>query len=121
VYAGVPNAFITYTSPSNSSAITANYNLYNSAAGSAGSTWVWRTTSLTGFSAYQSNSGQDVNSGFADPMFVSLTTPNFHVAAASPAVNTGNTLLGSTIFGTLDLAGNARVQGSNVDKGAFEQ
>ena len=119
VYAGSGNLLIYYTN-STSAAITSNYNLFNSPGGSAAGTWVWRGTTITGFSSYTS-SAHDAQSAFADPQFVNVTTPNFSVAATSPAVNTGNTSLGSSLFGTLDLAGNARVQGANIDRGAYEQ
>ena len=56
----------------------------------------------------------------ANPQFVSTASPDLHVAAGSPAVNAG-TNLGSTVVGTLDCAGNARVQGANIDIGAYEQ
>lgn len=109
------NSFVSQT------ATTVDYNLYFSSVASAGSTWTWNGTSHTGFASWQSSTGNDAHSSYADPMFVSLVTPDLHVSASSPAVNTGNTSLGSATFGTLDYAGNARVQGSNVDKGAYEQ
>lgn len=56
----------------------------------------------------------------ANPQFVSTTRPDLHVASGSPAVNAGINL-GASIVGTLDFAGNARVQGTNIDIGAYEQ
>jgi hypothetical protein len=118
VYAGAQNIFIYgYTSTSD---IDADYNLYYSSAGASASDWTWKGTEVEGFSPYRSTSGKDAHSSFADPRYVSLTTPDFHVAAGSPAVNTG-TNLGTTVVGTVDFAGNSRVQGTNIDIGAYEQ
>ena len=50
----------------------------------------------------------------------SASTPDLQVQSSSPAVNAGNNL-GSTVVGTLDFAGNPRVQGSNIDIGAYGQ
>jgi hypothetical protein len=99
---------------------TLNYNVYNSPLGSTGSLFTWQKISHTGYSGYRSASGQDANSPFADPLFVNLTTPDLHVQSTSPAVNAG-TNLGSTVVGPVDYAGNARVQGANIDIGAYEQ
>ena len=101
--------------------VTIDYNLYFSAVGLSSSNWTWNNKNYMGFAAWQSNTGNDAHSSYADPLFVSLVTPNLHVSASSPAVNTGNTSLGATAFGTLDYAGNARIAGSSVDKGAYEQ
>ena len=118
VYASSENLFIyDYT---NSSAVDVDYNLYFSSGGAANSGWTWNEAEYQGFDNYRTASRQDAHSVFADPRYVSLTTPDPHVATASPAVNAG-TNLGSTIVGTLDRAGNARVQGTNIDIGAYEQ
>ena len=102
--------------------VAINYNLYFSSVAQSSSSWTWNNTSHTGFgSSGWQGTGNDATSSYADPMFLSLTTPDLHVSASSPAVNTGNTSLGATDFGNYDFAGNARVQGSNVDKGAYEQ
>jgi hypothetical protein len=53
-------------------------------------------------------------------MLLNGTTPDLHVLSASPAANAGINL-GLAVVGTLDFAGNARVQGSNIDIGGYEQ
>ena len=58
--------------------------------------------------------------GNLDPQFLSLTTPDLHIQSTSPAVNAGINL-GPAVVGTLDFAGNLRVQGTNIDIGAYEQ
>ena len=120
IYAGGNGRFV-YSFVNQANPVTIDYNLYFSSVALSGSLWTWNGTSHTGFAAWQSSTGNDAHSSYADPLFVSLVTPDLHVSSSSPAVNTGNTSLGPTAFGTLDLAGNARVQGSYVDKGAYEQ
>ena len=82
--------------------------------------FVWNGTNFTGFSSYQSATGKDGHSQYADPQFLSLTTPDLRIQPTSPAVNAGINL-GPMVIGTLDFAGNPRVQGSNIDIGAYEQ
>jgi len=96
-----------------------DFNVYNSSAG-ANSSFIWNGKSYTGFAAYRSGTGKDPASFFADPLYLSLTAPDLHVTANSPAVNAGINL-GAAIVGTVDFAGNPRVQGTNIDIGAYEQ
>ena len=55
-----------------------------------------------------------------DPQFISLygATPDYHLQATSPAINTGDLVTTGLLL--TDLAGNARVAGSRVDMGVFE-
>jgi Right handed beta helix region len=99
---------------------TVDYNVWYSTAGANAAQFVWNGHTYKGFAAYRAGTGQDAHSVFADPQYVSLTTPDLHVAASSPAVNAGNNL-GSAIVGTVDFVGNPRVQGANIDIGAYEQ
>jgi Protein of unknown function (DUF1565) len=99
-----------------------NYNDYYDTAG-ASSLFNWQGKSYSGFAAYQTASGQEAHSKFADPLYVNIaTTPyNFDVASGSPAINAG-TNLGVNTVGVLDYAGNARVNGSGqINMGAYEQ
>jgi hypothetical protein len=97
-----------------------NYNLYFSSVGSAAGIWQWNKTKYRGFSQYVQATGQDAQSSFANPLFLSTAIPDLQVQPSSPAVNAGDNL-GPTVVGTLDFAGNPRVQGSNIDIGAYEQ
>jgi hypothetical protein len=97
-----------------------DYNLYFLPAGPTSTVFIWNGTTYNSFTPYQTGTGKDGNGKFVDPQFVSLTTPNLRVASTSPAVNAG-TNLGASVVGTVDYAGNARVQGSNIDIGAYEQ
>ncbi len=99
---------------------TLDYNLYYSSVGAAAGVWQWNQTVYQGFSRYQKATGQDAHSRFANPLFLSTATPDLQVQPSSPAVDAGVDL-GPTVVGTLDFAGNPRVQGPNIDIGAYEQ
>jgi hypothetical protein len=102
---------------------TLDYNDYYNTVGATGSLWDWQGKGITGFSTYQSTSGQDAHSRFADPLYVNITTApyNFDVSSGSPAINSG-TNLGANVVGVLDYAGNPRVNGSGqINIGAYEQ
>ncbi len=120
VYAGAQALLVNDFTKSTANPATLDYNLYFSPVNAGSSNWVWQTKAITGFSSYQSTSGQDNHSIYADPQYLSTTTPDLHVQATSRAVNAGNNL-GTAIVGTVDFAGNPRVQGSNIDIGAYEQ
>jgi hypothetical protein len=81
--------------------------------------FLWNGTGYVGFLSYQSATGKDSHSQYADPQFLSLTTPDLQIQPTSPAVNAGINL-GPTVVGTLDFAGNPRVIGSSIDIGAYE-
>jgi hypothetical protein len=111
-----------YTSSEPSPAVL-DYNVEYDTAGAAGALYDWQGKAVTGFSAYQTASGQEAHSKFADPLYVNITTTpyNFDLASGSPALNAG-TNLGVNTVGVLDYAGNPRVNGSGqINAGAYEQ
>jgi hypothetical protein len=133
VYAGTQNVWI-YSYVSGSTA-TANWNLYYSTKGYVQGTsidWGGKYNYKT-YAAYQSGSGEDADSPNANPLFVnaSSTPPNLDVKTNSPAVNAGSTNLtcsagycgsGSSIYGSVDYAGNPRVNGSGqINIGGYEK
>jgi len=97
-----------------------DYNLYFSAGKAGKATFVWLGKTYQGFSAYLAGTGNDSHSNYADPLFLNGKTPDLQVQPNSPAVNAGINL-GAGVVGTEDFAGNPRVQGSNIDIGAYEQ
>ena len=120
VYATSQGLFINNYTNSEPSPVTANDNLYFSPLSESSANFVWNGTNYTGFTGYQTGAGEDGHSLYADPQFLSLTTPNLQVQPSSPAVNAG-TNLGAAIEGPVDFADNSRVQGANIDIGAYEQ
>jgi hypothetical protein len=137
VYAGAQGLFL--HGFASGSGVTANYNDYYTT--SATKTFELNGTTYTSFASYQSATGQDKNSVFANPNYLTLTTctstvqsgpptpittctptPNFDISTSSPAFNTGNASLGSADFGTVDFHGNPRVNSSGqINMGAYEQ
>jgi Right handed beta helix region len=137
VYTGAEGLFI-YGFVSGSG-VTANYNDYYTT--SSTTTFELNGKSYSTFATYQSKTGQDANSVFANPDYLTAPTctstkesapptpltscsptPNFDISASSPAENTGNASLGSADFGTVDFNGNPRLNANGqINMGAFEQ
>ncbi|MCB1578445.1 MAG: right-handed parallel beta-helix repeat-containing protein [Xanthomonadales bacterium] len=93
-------------------------NLYY--AGAATPAWIWKGVEYNTLPGYVGGSGQDAGAVSANPQFVDTATPDLRVLPASPAVGAGLNL-GSTIVGIRDVAGQARIQGAQIDIGAYEQ
>jgi hypothetical protein len=120
VYAGAQGLVVNSYTNSTANPADVDYNLYYSTASAGSTTWLWVGKTYNGFTAYQSATGKDPHSNYVDPLFVNATSPDLHVRPSSRAVNAGINL-GSAVVGAVDFAGNARVQGSNIDIGAYEQ
>ncbi|MBV8549782.1 MAG: right-handed parallel beta-helix repeat-containing protein [Acidobacteriaceae bacterium] len=119
LYANAQNLFVNDYTTASASPAALDYNLYFSEAGESSGQWTWNGQSYTGLANFQKASGHDSHTKFADPQFVSLTTPDLHIDSSSPAVGAG-TNLGASVVGTMDFAGNPRVQGTSIDVGAYE-
>ncbi len=137
VYAGAEGLFIYGFTTGDT--VTANYNDYYTK--SSTTTFELNKKAYTSFAAYQTGTGQDKDSVFANPDYLTTATctstkesgpptpittcsptPNFDIPTSSPAENTGNASLGSGDFGTTDFNGNPRVNASGqINMGAFEQ
>ncbi len=118
------------------SGLTANYNDYYTTGSTT--TFELNGTSYSSFASYQSATGQDVDSVFANPDYLNSPTctasgapipittctpmPNFDLSTGSPALNTGDSSLGTSDFGTVDFNGNLRLSPSGqINMGAYEQ
>ena len=120
IYAGASQDlfFNNYTN-SEGNPVDVDYNLYYSTDASDAQ-WTWNGTTYAGFSKYQSGTGKDPHSHFADPQFLSTSTPNLDISSGSPAVNTG-VVLGSSVHGAVDFAGNPRIVNGLINIGAYQQ
>ncbi len=137
VYTGAEGLFMYgYVS---GSGVTSNYNDFYTT--SSTTTFELNGKSYSSFASYKSATGQDANSVFANPDYLTLPTctsttsktpptplttcsptPNFDIPTSSPAENTGNASLGSADFGTVDFNGNPRVNANGqINMGAYEQ
>jgi hypothetical protein len=98
--------------------ISLDYNLFYT---TGSPSWIWGRSTLTSFASYKSSTGQDAHSLNTDPLLVNSTStpPNLDIQSTSPANDAGINL-GSAVVGTLDYAGNARVQGAGIEIGAYE-
>ncbi len=94
-----------------------NYNLYFSQAGIDSSEWGWKGVYYQGFDAYRRGTGNDPNSQFVNPQFLSTAIPDLHVPGASLAVDEGENL---SAAGSVDFDGNSRIQNGRIDMGAYE-
>ncbi|MBZ4190597.1 DUF1565 domain-containing protein [Niabella beijingensis] len=83
--------------------------------------WIWNSTNGTpvnDLEAWRMVSGGDVRSTSGqDPLLVSLTTPDLHLQAGSPARNTG-LVISAAINGTTDIDGKPRIVDNRISKGA---
>ena len=120
VHASPQALFVNSFSTATTGSVAINNNLYFSTTAAANSSWIWGGKSYTGSAAFRTASAQDTVSGYADPQFINSGAANFHVFVGSPAVNAG-AALDSTIAGTTDLDWTARIKGSSIDIGAYEQ
>ena len=89
-------------------------------AGSGNPQWSWNNQAATSLAQWQSATGQDAHSQFANPEFVQTgVSPDLHLQAGSPAIDAGNPSF-QPAAGELDIDGNPRVKGVAVDIGAEE-
>jgi hypothetical protein len=74
------------------------------------------------FAKWQRQTGQERHSiiATAEQLFVDPAAGNYHLKAASPAIDAGSTATGSSKPPGADIEGRARPQGSGIDIGAYE-
>lgn len=97
-----------------------NYNIFYSLNGPNSVIAYWNGNTISSFSSFQSQTHSNLNSSFANPIFImpSITAPDFHLQSNSPAINAGNPSFTPSISET-DMDGNMRCNGI-VDCGAYE-
>ena len=84
-----------------------------------GTTWQWKNVNYATFAAYQSGTGNDANGlNNVNPLLVNAAAGDLHLQAGSSAINAGQTIPEA---GSLDIDGQARVQGASIDMGADEK
>src|SRR5438876_618335 len=123
LYASSQGLFLNSYTNSESNPVDSDYNLFYSSVGPLSGQWIWNGATYAGFSSYQSATGKDAHSHFADPQYFDLssTPPKLDVQSTSPAVNAGINL-GSSLVGTVDYAGKQRVNvNGQINIGAYEQ
>ncbi len=96
-----------------------NYNSWFCESGQNNGQWTWNNHTYTGFSDYQSATGQDANSIFTDPLFVDAPNTDFHITVNSPAVDAGKADFTPT-EDEMDMDHEFRLAGVRVDIGADE-
>jgi Protein of unknown function (DUF1565) len=83
--------------------------------------WIWGSTKdnvVTDFAAWKTASGVDAGSVYGvDPLLISTTIPDLHIAANSPAKNSG-VVISADVQGALDIDGKARIVNNQISKGA---
>jgi|GEM_PF-735860 len=120
LYASSQNRLMV-TTVGNSSGNIFHHNLWYSPGGNSSATIDYNGTVYASFTMYQNGTGQDENSVFGNPFFVSPSSsfPDVHLLNHSPAINIGDNSL-SPFFGNSDYDGSERMQHGTVDCGAFE-
>lgn len=101
-----------------SNSLLIDHNLWYTAGGASSLEVSYHGTTYSDFSGYQSGTGQDANSLFADPVFKDIANQDLHLLPTSPAKDAGK--LGFTpAANEKDIDGEPRVSG-RVDIGADE-
>jgi cysteine-rich repeat protein len=119
VFAGPANVFVGSFDAGSSIGNALDYNVFHSADGTAAGEFSLNGAGYTGLAAWQAGSGNDANSISANPLLADAAGGNFHISAASPAVNAGNPAFTPDV-GESDLDGQPRKIGAAVDAGADE-
>ncbi|MCB8948683.1 MAG: right-handed parallel beta-helix repeat-containing protein [Ardenticatenaceae bacterium] len=115
-YANAQNLFMSNEYTQNSGNVL-DSNLFFAADGAAVGEWQWKNVYYQGFTAYQTGTGNDANSLFANPLLASTSLPDLHLLTNSPAIDAGENLAES---GSVDFAGGGRVNNGRIDIGAYE-
>jgi hypothetical protein len=96
-----------------------DYNLYFSSVSVRDAEFLWKGKDYNGFASYQSATGRDRHSKYADPKFLSSEAMDLRLQPSSPAVGAGINPSGE-LNGDVDFSGNARMHETNIDMGAYQ-
>jgi len=120
LYAGAQGLFVNDFTTSSPDPSLLDYNLYFSTVGAGNGKWVWQKKHYVGYAKYLAGTGLDQHSpAFSDPLFVNPPS-NLDIGSGSPAIAAG-AILGGSVNGATDFAGNPRVQNGAINIGAYEQ
>lgn len=72
------------------------------------------------FTTYRQQTGLDLSSITANPLFQNISANNFQLNTCSPAINRGNTVYSAATNGTTDHALRPRIFEGRLDVGAYE-
>lgn len=116
IYGGTADMFIhKYTVTGSDNAI--DYNLYYT---TGAAQWTWNGVLYTDYNLWKAACSGDTNStNSAAPLFISTSTPDFHLQLSSPAENSG-LVISDTINGNTDFDGNTRIVNNKISKGAYQ-
>ena len=104
---------------STSDPVASDYNIYYGPLSRP--EFVYQGVNYFNFATFQSATGQDQHSLFANPELLSVTAPfSFNLDYASPARAAGDYSLGSAAYGTVDFSGNPRTSGTTINIGAVQ-
>ena len=101
---------------------TLDWNVYFTPGGSNASTWMLKNTTYKTFASWRSSTTNDMDSIFADPLFINAAGTNFHLSTNSPAVNAGDPNFQSlaNMPGETDIDLQPRIALGRTDIGADE-
>jgi hypothetical protein len=97
--------------------IDIDYNLYYLANESVGNIrWVWKSVAKN-WADWKTDSGQDANSPAADqdPLFIDVSSDNFHLQHGSPALQVGTPLTGYPFYGAAPDCGRWEMRWKSVE------
>jgi hypothetical protein len=97
-----------------------NYNVIYCSSGATNLSAGWNKKSYSTYAAFVAGTGTNINSVFANPLFVlpNITNPDFHITNLSPAINAGDPAF-IPATDNVDIDGQSRKNGI-IDCGADE-
>lgn len=118
-YADNINKVLFYYADNNGAGNTFNYNVFNTPTGATDCLFSYNGEGYGSFDWYKSQTGTDLNSTFADPLFLDATNQDFHLLSNSPAIDAGDPtyMVGNN---EKDMDNENRINSGTIDCGADE-